>query len=292
MVTRARIASRARWGEVPVFDFAPKPHWELGEALGILDLASGAKVTGSGFPILRGMGAKLVRALANFMLDLHTTEHGYEEVAPPYLVNRASMQGTGQLPKFGDELYSVPADGLFLIPTSEVPLTNIYRDTILDGSALPAAVCAWTPCFRREAGAAGKDTRGLIRIHQFDKVELVRLCRPEDTEAQHEVIARQAETVLERLGLPYRRLALAAGDTGFPARAPRTWRCGLPVSGHGSRCRAPAPSPISRPVVPASAFARPPGPSPNSCTPSTHRASRSRGRLSPCWRTTRQRTVR
>ncbi len=132
MVTRARTASRAPGARCPKFDFTPKPHWELGEALGILDLANGAKVAGSGFPILRGMGAKLVRALANFMLDLHTTEHGYEEVAPPYLVNRASMQGTGQLPKFGDELYSVPADGLYLIPTSEVPLTNIYRDTILD----------------------------------------------------------------------------------------------------------------------------------------------------------------
>ena len=160
MVTRRQNRVTRTWGEVPRFDFTPKPHWELGEALGILDLASGAKVAGSGFPILRGMGAKLVRALANFMLDLHTTEHGYEEVAPPYLVNRASMQGTGQLPKFGDELYTVTADGLYLIPTSEVPLTNIYRDTILDGSALPVAVCAWTPCFRREAGAAGKDTRG------------------------------------------------------------------------------------------------------------------------------------
>ena len=220
------------WGEVPVFDFAAKPHWELGEALGILDLASGAKVTGSGFPVLRGMGAKLVRALANFMLDLHTSEHGYEEVAPPYLVNRASMQGTGQLPKFGDELYTVPADGLYLIPTSEVPLTNIYRDTILDGSALPVAVCAWTPCFRREAGAAGKDTRGLIRVHQFDKVELVRLCRPEDTDAQHELIARQAETVLERLELPYRRLALAAGDTGF--HSARTWDLEVWAAGVGT----------------------------------------------------------
>ncbi len=209
------------WGDIPKFDFTPKPHWDLGEALGILDLATGAKVTGSGFPILRGMGARLGRALANFMLDLHTSEHGYEEVAPPYLVNRASMQGTGQLPKFGDELYTIDADGLYLIPTSEVPLTNMFRDTILEAAALPVAVCAWTPCFRREAGAAGKDTRGLIRVHQFDKVELVRLCRPEETEAQHELITRQAETVLERLELPYRRVALAAGDTGF--HSARTW---------------------------------------------------------------------
>lgn len=220
------------WGEVPRFDFQPKPHWELGEALGILDLASGAKVTGSGFPILRGMGAKLVRALANFMLDLHTGEHGYEEVAPPYLVNRASMQGTGQLPKFGDELYTIGADGLYLIPTSEVPLTNIYRDTILDDAALPVSVCAWTPCFRREAGAAGKDTRGLIRVHQFDKVELVRLCRPDETDAQHELIARHAETVLERLELPYRRVALAAGDTGF--HSARTWDLEVWAAGVGT----------------------------------------------------------
>jgi len=220
------------WGDIPKFDFTPKPHWDLGTALGILDLENGAKVAGSGFPILRGMGAKLVRALANFMLDLHTKEHGYEEVAPPYLVNKASMQGTGQLPKFGDELYTVGADGLYLIPTSEVPLTNIYRDTILDASVLPVAVCAWTPCFRREAGAAGKDTRGLIRVHQFDKVELVRLCRPEDTEAQHELIVRQAETVLERLELPYRRVALAAGDTGF--HSARTWDLEVWAAGVGT----------------------------------------------------------
>jgi seryl-tRNA synthetase len=203
------------WGDIPTFDFTPKPHWELGEALGILDLPAGAKIAGSGFPVLRGMGARLARALGNFMLDLHTSEHGYEEVSPPYLVNHASMQGTGQLPKFSEELYTVGADGLYLIPTSEVPLTNMYRDSIMDAADLPAAVCAWTPCFRREAGAAGKDTRGLIRVHQFDKVELVRLCRPEDSEAQHELLTRQAETVLERLELPYRRLALAAGDTGF-----------------------------------------------------------------------------
>jgi seryl-tRNA synthetase len=203
------------WGEPPRFDFTPRPHWELGEALGLFDLAAGAKIAGSGFPLFRGRGSRLVRALANFMLDLHTTEHGYEEVSPPYLVNAASMQGTGQLPKFADELYTVGADGLYLIPTSEVPLTNIYRDTILEASALPVTCCAWTPCFRREAGAAGKDTRGLIRVHQFDKVELVRLCRPEESDAQHELITRQAETVLERLELPYRRLLLAAGDTGF-----------------------------------------------------------------------------
>jgi seryl-tRNA synthetase len=203
------------WGDVPAFSFEPRPHWELGEALGILDLPAGAKVAGSGFPLLKGQGARLVRALANFMLDLHTREHGYIEVAPPYVVNAASAEGTGQLPKFADDLYTIAADGLYLIPTAEVPVTNIHRDDILDAAQLPVTYCAWTPCFRREAGAAGKDTRGLIRVHQFDKVELVRFVRPEDSDAEHEKITRHAETVLERLELPYRRLALAAGDTGF-----------------------------------------------------------------------------
>jgi seryl-tRNA synthetase len=202
-------------GAKPAFDFAPRPHWEIGEALGLFDLPRGAKLSGSGFPLFTGPGARLVRALKNFMLDLHTSEHGYLEVAPPFVVNRASMTGTGQLPKFEEDLYLATADDLFLIPTAEVPVTNIYRDEILDGAALPVTMCAYTPCFRREAGAAGKDTRGLIRVHQFDKVELVRLCRPEDSEAEHERLTRHAETVLERLGIPYRRLALAAGDTGF-----------------------------------------------------------------------------
>ena len=203
------------WGEPPTFAFPPRPHWELGAALGILDLPAGAKITGSGFPLLRGLGARLVRALSSFMLDLHTREHGYEEVAPPYLVNRASLTGTGQLPKFEDDLYGIPSDDLFLIPTAEVPLTNIHRDEILDGSDLPHGYCAWTPCFRREAGAHGKDTRGLIRVHQFDKVELVRFARAEDSAAEHERMTGHAETVLRRLEIPYRVLELAAGDTGF-----------------------------------------------------------------------------
>jgi seryl-tRNA synthetase len=203
------------WGEPPRFDFEPRPHWELGATLGILDLAAGAKITGSGFPLFRGPGARLVRALREFMLDVHTREHGYEEIAPPYLVNRASLTGTGQLPKFEDELYRTDPDDLFLIPTAEVPVTNIHRDDILDASALPLAYAAWTPCFRREAGAHGKDTRGLIRVHQFDKVELVRFCRPEDSAAEHDRLTRHAETILERLELPYRVVELAAGDTGF-----------------------------------------------------------------------------
>lgn len=202
-------------GERPAFAFQPRPHWEIGDALRLFDLPRGAKITGSGFPLFLGAGARLVRALKNFMLDLHTREHGYLEVAPPFLVNRASMTGTGQLPKFEDELYQVPGDELFLIPTAEVPVTNIYRDEILEAADLPMGLCAWTPCFRREAGAAGKDTRGLIRVHQFDKVELVRLCRPEESPAEHERMTRHAETVLERLEIPYRRVALAAGDTGF-----------------------------------------------------------------------------
>ncbi|MEO7985965.1 MAG: serine--tRNA ligase [Gemmatimonadales bacterium] len=203
------------WGEPPRFDFQPRPHWELGADLGILDLAAGAKITGSGFPLFRGPGARLVRALREFMLDVHTRDHGYEEIAPPYLVSRASLVGTGQLPKFEEELYRTTPDDLFLIPTAEVPVTNIHRDEILEGAALPLGYAAWTPCFRREAGAHGKDTRGLIRVHQFDKVELVRFCHPEQSAEEHARITRHAEVILERLELPYRVLELAAGDTGF-----------------------------------------------------------------------------
>ena len=205
------------WGEPPSFDFTPRPHWELGTALGLFDLPRGARLAGSGFPLFTGMGARLVRALANFMLDLHTREHGYTEVAPPCVVNRAALTGTGQLPKFEDDLYSMPGDDLFLIPTAEVPVTNIHRDEVLEAAALPTAYVAWTPCFRREAGAHGKDTRGLIRVHQFDKVELVRLTRPEDSPAEHELLTLHAETVLRRLELPYRVIELATGDTGFSA---------------------------------------------------------------------------
>ncbi len=203
------------WGEPPSFDFEPRPHWELGAALGILDLPTGAKLAGSGFPLFRGLGARLGRALVSFMLDLHTREHGYVEVAPPYLVNRASLFGTGQLPKFEEDLYAAPADDLFLIPTAEVPVTNIHRDEILEASALPRGYVAYTPCWRREAGAHGKDTRGLIRVHQFDKVELVRFARPEESAAEHQRMTGHAEAVLQRLGIPYRVVALAAGDTGF-----------------------------------------------------------------------------
>ena len=203
------------WGTPPKLDFTPRPHWDLGPALGLFDLPAGGKITGSGFPLFTGLGAKLGRALAGFMLDLHTTEHGYLEVAPPYLVNRASLIGTGQLPRFAEEIYACPADDLFLIPTAEVPVTNIHRDEILESSALPATYVAYSACFRREAFSGGKDTRGLIRVHQFDKVELVRIVRPEESAAEHERITAHAEAVLQRLALPYRVVELAAGDTGF-----------------------------------------------------------------------------
>ncbi|MBA2292852.1 MAG: serine--tRNA ligase [Gemmatimonadales bacterium] len=207
------------WGEPPAFDFTPRPHWEIGAELGLFDLPRGAKLTGSGFPLFTGMGARLVRGLANFMLDLHTGEHGYVEVQPPYLVNRASLTGTGQLPKFEDDLYRTGGEEFFLIPTAEVPITNIHRDEILDADQLPIAMVAWTPCFRREAGAHGRDTRGLVRVHQFDKVELVRLVRPEDSAREHELITAHAEAVLQRLEIPYRAVSLAAGDVGFASAA-------------------------------------------------------------------------
>ena len=202
------------WGE-PRREPGLEAHWDIGERLGLLDLARGVKISGSGFIAYRGAGARLVRALMNWFLDVHTGEHGYEEAWVPFLVTRQTMTGTGQLPKFEDDMYAVSGDALFLIPTAEVPLTNLFRDEILDGARLPLGLAAYTPCFRREAGAAGKDTRGLLRVHQFDKVELVRFCAPSDGPAELERLTRHAETLLERLGLAYRRKLLAAGDTGF-----------------------------------------------------------------------------
>jgi seryl-tRNA synthetase len=209
-----------QWGEVGRFEFEPRPHWEIGSELGLIDLPLGAKVAGSGFPAFRGRGARLQRALITWMLDLHTREHGYEEVSPPFLVHEESMRGTGQFPKFVEEgdAYSIPEDGLYLIPTAEVPVTNFHREEILDAERLPIAYVAYSPCFRREAGAAGKDTRGLLRVHQFDKVELVRFERPAESEAAHERLTGHAERVLQLLGLTYRVVLLAAGETGFAAR--------------------------------------------------------------------------
>jgi len=194
-----------------------RPHWEIGEERGIIDLARGAKISGSGFIVFRGLGARLTRALMNFFIDVHVREHGYEEVWVPIVVNRASMTGTTQLPKFEDDMYALRDEDLFLVPTAEVPVTNLYRDEILESATLPRGFVAYTPCFRREAGAAGKDTRGLLRVHEFDKVEMVRYCTPEQGDEEHERLTRHAETLLERLGLPYRRVLLAAGDTGFGA---------------------------------------------------------------------------
>ncbi|HEX9691743.1 MAG TPA: serine--tRNA ligase [Gemmatimonadales bacterium] len=209
----ANVVERT-WGEIPDFAFAPRSHWDLGERLGILDLPRGAKVTGTGFPVLTGAGARLSRALVNYMLDLHTTRHGYREVAPPFLVNAASARGTGQLPDLEQNMY-VTEDGLYLVPTAEVPVTNLHRDELLRAEDLPVAWVAYTPCFRREAGAHGKETRGLIRVHQFDKVELVRLCTPESSAEEHQRILQHAEAVLQDLALPYRVVMLAAGDLGF-----------------------------------------------------------------------------
>ncbi|WP_158945071.1 serine--tRNA ligase [Granulicella sp. S190] len=216
------------WGDKHSFEFTAKPHWELGESLGILDFNRAAKISGSRFVVHFGQGARLERALANYMLDLHTKEHGYTEVLPPYMVNSKSLFGTGQLPKFAEDLFHCDDKGSYepgvyqendhwLIPTAEVPVTNLFRDETLDESQLPISFCAYTPCFRSEAGSYGKDVRGMIRQHQFQKVELVKFVRPEDSGVEHERLTRHAETVLERLGLPYRRMLLCAGDMGFSA---------------------------------------------------------------------------
>jgi seryl-tRNA synthetase len=224
------IVVKTHLAEAPKRDwtFAPKPHWELGEALGILDLERAAKLSGARFAVYYGAGARLERALISFMLDFHTQKHGYKEVLPPFMVNSKSLFGTGQLPKFADDLFrcsdadaEAVARGEFkdndhwLIPTAEVPVTNLFRDEILDDARLPIAFTAYTPCFRAEAGAAGRDTRGIIRQHQFQKVELVKFVRPEESDAEHERLTRDAEEILEALGLPYRRMLLCTADTGF-----------------------------------------------------------------------------
>jgi len=208
-----------RWGTPPQFDFKPKPHWELGEELGVLDLERAAKITGARFAVYWDLGAKLERALMNFMLDLHTREHGYTEVLPPFMVNADSMYSTGQLPKFEADLFKVPHGdkSLYLIPTAEVPVTNLYRDETLDGARLPISLAAYTPCFRSEAGSYGKDVRGIIRQHQFQKVELVKFTKPEQSKEEHEKLTRDAEQVLQKLGLHYRTVALCTADLGFSA---------------------------------------------------------------------------
>jgi seryl-tRNA synthetase len=206
-----------RWGVPPEFSSDPKPHWELGADLAILDLERASKVTGARFAVYWGLGARLERALINFMLDLHTLEHGYQEVLPPFLINSASLYGTGQLPKFAEDSFRCEGHDLWLAPTAEVPVTNLFRDETLNSDTLPISLCAYTPCFRSEAGSYGRDVRGIIRQHQFQKVELVKFTRPEQSYDEHEKLTRNAEQVLERLGLPYRTVVLCSGDVGFSA---------------------------------------------------------------------------
>lgn len=211
---RANVEVR-RWGEPRQFDFQPKPHWDVGTDLGILDFDRAGKVTGARFTVYRGLGARLERALISFMLDLHTREHGYTEILPPFMVNSDSAFGTGQLPKFKDDMFLVANNGYFLIPTAEVPVTNLHRDEIIPGETLPIKYCAYSPCFRAEAGAAGRDTRGLIRQHQFQKVELVKFASPETSYDELEKLTSDAERVLQLLGLPYRVVLLSSGDMTF-----------------------------------------------------------------------------
>jgi seryl-tRNA synthetase len=220
-----------RWGQQPEFDFAPKPHWELGENLGILDLQRAAKISGARFAVYWGMGARLERALAAFMLDVHTREHGYLEVLPPFLVNSDSLFGTGQLPKFAEDLFKTAGSDHWLIPTAEVPVTNLYRDEVLEEVKLPLSLVAYTPCFRSEAGSYGKDVRGIIRQHQFQKVELVKFARPDQSNEEHEKLTGHAEAILQRLHLPYRKVLLCAGDTG--AASSKTYDLEVWLPGQG-----------------------------------------------------------
>ena len=221
-----------RWGEPQQFSFNPRAHWDLGEALGILDFDRAAKISGARFAVLTGAGARLERALINYMLDLHTTQHGYREVLPPFLVNRSSMTATGQLPKFEEDLFRLRDEDYFLIPTAEVPVTNLHRDETLTESALPIRYTAYTPCFRREAGSYGKDTRGLIRLHQFNKVELVAFVRPEQSYEELERLTSHAEVILQGLGLHYRVVTLCTGDMGFSAAKTYDIEVWLPSQNH------------------------------------------------------------
>ena len=204
-----------RWGTPPNFSFEPKAHWDLGPELGILDLERAAKIAGARFAVYWGIGARLERALINFMLDLHTREHGYREVLPPFLINSASLYGTGQLPKFAEDLFRCEGHDLWLAPTAEVPVTNLFRDETLNGDSLPVSLCAYTPCFRSEAGSYGRDVRGIIRQHQFQKVELVKFTQPAQSYEELEKLTRDAEDILQRLELPYRTVVLCTADTGF-----------------------------------------------------------------------------
>jgi seryl-tRNA synthetase len=220
-----------RWGTEPKFDFQPKPHWEVGERAGILDLEAAARITGARFAVYKGWGARLERALANFFLDVHTREHGYTEILPPFLVNTASLMGAGQLPKFAADLFKLEGTDFWLTPTSEVELHNLYRDKTMKEEELPVKVTAWTACFRSEAGAAGKDTRGILRQHQFQKVELFKFTHPEKSYEEHEALVRDAETILQKLGLHYRTMLLCTGDMGFASAKTYDLEVWLPSSG-------------------------------------------------------------
>jgi seryl-tRNA synthetase len=219
-----------RWGAPPKFDFVPRPHWEIGEATGILDLSAAVKIAGARFAVYQGLGARLERAIANFFLDVHTREHGYTEILPPFLVNTASLTGVGQLPKFAAEMFHLEGTDLWLTPTAEVELTSLHRDETLDASALPLKVCAWTACFRAEAGAAGKDTRGIKRQHQFQKVELFQFTRPEQSYDQLESLVGNVETILQKLGLHYRVMQLCTADMGFASAKTYDLEVWLPSS--------------------------------------------------------------
>jgi seryl-tRNA synthetase len=218
------------WGAQPKFDFAPKPHWEVGQRAGILDLPAATKITGARFAVYKGWGARLERALANFFLDVHTREHGYTEILPPFLVNSASLRGSGQLPKFAADLFKIENTDLWLTPTSEVELHNLYRDETIPEEELPIRVTAWTACFRSEAGAAGKDTRGILRQHQFQKVELFKFTHPDKSYEEHEALTRNAETILEKLGLHYRTVLLSTADLGFASAKTYDIEVWLPAS--------------------------------------------------------------
>ncbi len=219
-----------RWGTPPKFDFQPKPHWEVGERAGILDLEAAARITGARFAVYKGWGARLERALANFFLDVHTREHGYTEILPPFLVNTASLMAAGQLPKFAEDLFRLEGTDFWLTPTSEVELHNLHRDATLNEEDLPIHVTAWTACFRSEAGAAGKDTRGILRQHQFQKVELFKFTRPDKSYEEHEALVRNAETILQKLGLHYRTVLLCTGDMGFASAKTYDLEVWLPSS--------------------------------------------------------------
>ncbi len=280
-----------RWGEPRQFDFEPKPHWDIGVDLGILDFERAAKVAGSRFTMFRGLGARLERALINFMIDVHVQEHGYEEVWPPYLANEAAMLGAGQLPKFAEDMFHVEGTNYYLIPTAEVPVTNLHRDEILSADDLPKYYVAYSGCFRGEAGAHGRDTRGLIRQHQFDKVELVKFVKPEDSYDELEKLVANAETILQKLGLPYRVMLMCTADVGFAAAKkydPEVW---MPSYGRYVEISSCSNFEDFQARPPTFATARRRRRSRNSSIRSTARAWRSAVRWRRFWKTTRTKTA-